>query len=429
MADKVSKRDVTAFRLGAHRLAEQLSGDGLVEAAGLCGIQNTPPGSALLALHARVDGLTQERMAEAVAEEKSLLQTWCMRGSPYFFPVADTPVFTTGVLPPTEEARRHFVLGVGPAVDRLGMSLTEAVERTGAEIADVLSGRRLAINELGAEIAARIAPTLPPSRRAIWDEEGPYAAGQPLGEGVVHFCLRILTLQGVVCFAARSGNKAPFVLIEEWLGHPPPEVAPAADTAAANSTVGQEVDQAVAPAVSPESAPAVSPESARAELLRRYLRCYGPSTRGAFAAWLGIRAGDTDPWWSLVEDELTPVEFDGTAWVLTSDLDALRSAPAPKGVRLLPPRDPYTQLRDRETIVDKKYHRDVWKSVGEPGTVLADGEVIGIWRPRKSGRKLLITITTFAPPRERVTMALRHEAEQITPLRGATSVDVRFDAY
>ena len=108
------------------------------------------------------------------------------------------------------------------------MSLTEAVELTGAEIRDVLSGRRLAINELGAEIAERIARKLPKRQRDIWEEEGPYAPGQPLGEGVVHFCIRILTLQRVVCFAPRAGNKAPFVLVDEWLGHPIPDIDPEA---------------------------------------------------------------------------------------------------------------------------------------------------------------------------------------------------------
>ncbi len=396
MAHRVSKGDVIAFRLGAHHLTERLGEGGLLDAAGRCGIQNSPPGSALLALHARVRNLTQEQVADAVAEEKSLLQTWCMRGAPFYFPASDAPVFTTGVLPPTEEAMRHLVPGVEQALNKLGMSLIEAVELTGAEIGDVLSGRRLAINELGAEIAARIARRLPKRQRDIWEEEGPYAPGQPLGEGVVHFCVRILTLQGVVCFAPRAGNKAPFVLVDEWLGHPIPDT---------------------------------DPDLARAELLRRYLRCYGPSTRGDFAAWAGIHTGDTDPWWSVVEDEMTQVEFGGTAWILTEDLDALRSAPMPKGVRLLPPRDPYTQMRDRETIVDKKYHREVWKMVGEPGTVLADGKITGTWRPRKSGRKLTITIKTFGSLPDRDRKSLQGEAEQVAPLRGASSVDVEFDTY
>lgn len=396
MPDKVSKGDVIAFRLNAHQLTERSGETGLLDAAGRCGIQNSPPGSALLALHARVRNLTREQVGEAVAEDKSLLQTWCMRGSPFYFPAADAPVFTTGVLPPTEEAMRHFILGVEQTLGKLDMSLTEAVELTGAEIDDVLSGRQLAINELGAELATRIARNLPKKQRDIWEEHGPYAPDQLLGEGVVHFCIRILTLQRVVCFAPRAANKAPFVLVDEWLGHPIPDI---------------------------------DPEVARAELLRRYLRCYGPSTRGDFAAWVGIYTGDTGPWWSLVEDELTQVEFGSKSWILTEDLDALRSAPKPKGVRLLPPRDPYTQMRDRETIVDKKYHREVWKSVGEPGAVLANGKIIGIWRPRKSGRKLTVTIKTFDSLPDRDNKSLQDEAEQVTPLRGASSVDVEFDTY
>jgi hypothetical protein len=394
VADWVSTEDAIAFRLGAHQLTERLGEGGLLDAAGRCGIQNSPPGSVLLALHARVRNLTQEQVTDAVSEEKSLLQTWCMRGSPFYFPASDAPVFTTGVLPPTEDAVRHLIPGVEPALDKLGLSLTEAVELIGAEIGAVLSGRRLAINELGAELATRIARRLPKHQRDLWEAEGPYAPGQPLGEGVVHFCVRILTLRRVVCFAPRAGNKAPFVLVDEWLSHPIPEI---------------------------------DADLARAELLRRYLRCYGPSTRGDFAAWVGIRAGDTDPWWSLVENELTRVDFGGTSWMLTEDLDALGSAPMPKGVRLLPPRDPYTQQRDRETIVDKKYHKDVWKTVGEPGTMLAGGKIAGIWRPRKSGRKLTITITAFGSLPARDKKSLRNEAEQVAPLRGASSVDIEFD--
>ncbi|MBX3069907.1 MAG: AlkZ family DNA glycosylase [Thermomicrobiales bacterium] len=396
MTVTVTSGEVTAFRLHAHHLTNRLGERGLLDAAGGCGVQNSPPGSALLAFHARVQNLTQERVDEAVSEDKSLLQSWSMRGSPFYFPTADAPVFTTGVLPPTEEAMRQFIPGVGPAVDKLGLTLTEAVELTGGEIGDVLTGRQLAIDDLGAELAERIAKKLSKKRRDTWDEEGPHAAGQPLGEAVVHFCIRILTLQGVVCLAPRAGNKAPFVLVDEWLDDPIPDI---------------------------------EPDHARAELVRRYLRCYGPSTRADFAAWLGVRAGDAGPWWSLVEDEMTPVEFGRKAWVLTEDLDALRSAPTPTEVRLLPPRDPYTQLRDRETIVDKRYHQDVWKTVGDPGTVLAGGKITGIWRPHKTGRKLTISIKTFGALPVRDKKSLRAEAEQVAPLRGASSVDVEFDTY
>jgi hypothetical protein len=398
VAETVSRDDVVAFRLGAHHLVERQGAGALLDVAGSCAVQNSPPGSALQALHARVRGVTPELLDRAVAEQKSLLQTWSMRGAPYWFPTADAAVFTTGVLPTTESARRHLVLGVEQALSTLGLSLAEAVDLTRAEIRGVLSGRRLAVNELGAELAPRVADALPAARRKAWRSEGPYAANQPLGEGVVHFCLRILTLEGVVCFAPRAGNKAPFVLVDEWLGRPLPGTGRTAD-----------------------------PEAARAELLRRYLRCYGPSTRQDFAAWLGVATGDVDPWWRLVEDDLTEVDLGGPAWLRTADLDTLRSAQLPTGVRLLPPKDPYTQLRDRETIADRKYHREVWKPVGDPGTVLVDGEIAGTWRPRKNGRTLTLAVTTFRPLLAGEKKALRDEAEQLAPLRGASSVAVELD--
>lgn len=389
--DRVSRDDVVAFRLRAHHLAERLGPDGLLEAAGRCGLQNSPPGSALLALNARVHGLTLERWREAVADEKSLLQTWCMRGAPYVVPTGDLPVFTTGVLPPTEDALRRFLPGLDHALRPLDMSPTEAVGLARAVVRDVLSGRRLTIEELGCELSERIAAGLPARRRRVWDGEGPWAPGQTLGEGVVHFCVRVLTLEGVVCFSDRVRNTSPLVLVGEWLGHGVPDA---------------------------------DPDAARAELLRRYLRCYGPSTRGHFAAWLGVGSGDVDPWWTTIGDELARVEFGGEAWILTEDLAALRSCPKPEGVRLLPPHDPYTQLRDRGTVLDETAARQVWRPTGAPGTVLADGEVTGTWRSRTRSRVLTITITTFAPLSARQRRSLEEEAEQVAAVRGASSVHV-----
>ncbi|WP_246011326.1 winged helix DNA-binding domain-containing protein [Nocardia mexicana] len=388
--------DVIGFRLRSHNLTHRRPAGDLHEAAGACGVQNSPPGSALLALHARVEDVSRDRVDDLVGADRSLLQTWCMRGAPFYFPTADARVYTTGVLPPTETGRRHLISGVDDALTRLGMGLDEAVDHAADEIDAVLSGRQLAIDELGRELSERIAPKLPAAQRETWRALGPYAAKQPLGEGVAHFCLRILTLRGIVCFAPRSANKAPFVLLREWLGEPLPRI---------------------------------EPDDARRTLLRRYLRCYGPSTRRDFASWLGVFAGDVDPWWNTLEDELVPVDYDGgRTWILADDLDALRAPPEARGVRLLPPRDPYTQMRDRDTIVDKKFHREVWKTVGEPGAVLADGEIAGIWRPRKSGRTLTLTITSFRPLTAGVRKRVRQEADHVAELRGASAARVDFES-
>lgn len=393
MTVAATTEQVIAFRLAAHHLAERVAPEGLLDAAGACAVQDSPPGSALLALHARVRDLTPEVMAAAVEEDKTLTRTWSMRGAPFVVPTTDASVFTTGMLPPTEEGRRHLVLGVEQSLDELGMNLTEVVDLAGEEIGEVLSGRRLAINELGAELADRIGSRLTKAQRAVWQQQGHHAKGQPTGEAVVHFSLRILALQQVVCFAPRADNTAPFVLVEEWL----------------------------------DDIPAMPPEAARAELVRRYLRCHGPSTRADFASWVGVRAGDADPWWSLVEEEMTEVDTGSSGWILTEDRDALHSTPTPTGVRLLPPGDPYTQMRDRETIVAREHHRALWTTVGSPGAVLVDGEVVGTWRPRKKGKRLSVTIAPFNSLRRRDQRSIKDEVEQIAPLRGASAVDVHVD--
>lgn len=386
--------DVVAFRLNAHHLTARRPPEDLHQVVGACGIQNSPPGSALLALHARVDGVTRDLVDRLVSEERSVLQSWSVRGAPFYFPTADAQVFTTGVLPATEKARLHLIVGVAQALDTLGLGLDETVDLVADEVEKALSGRQLAIDELGAELAERIAPALSSERREKWLADGPYGTNQPLGEAVVHFCLRILTLRGIVCLAPRTGNKAPFVLLDEWLGRP---------------------------------LPPVDPDSARADLLRRYLHCYGPSTRQDFAAWLGVRTGDVEPWWATLADELIHVDVDGrAAWMRAGDLDALRSPPPAAGVRLLPPHDPYLQMRDRDLIVDKKHHARVWKTVGDPGAVLADGRIVGTWRPRKRGRTLTLTFDAFAPLSAAVREQLRAEAEHVAVLRGASTVQIEF---
>ncbi|MCS4593889.1 winged helix DNA-binding domain-containing protein [Brevibacterium sediminis] len=399
MADSATNDEIIAFRLRAHHLDERLSRNSLTEAAGACGIQNSPPGSALTSLHARVEDMSATAFASAVEEEKSLLQSWCMRGAPHFFPAADLPVFTTGVEPTSERAMRHFVLGVEQSVDSLGISLSQILDRVEQEIAGVLRGRRMTITELGEELAEVLATSLTTKQRSTWESQGPYAKGQSLGAGVIHFCIRLLTLRQILYFAPREGNTAPFVLLDEWV-----------DPRSMPSTALTESER----------------DRARSELLRRYLHCYGPSTRADFAAWIGIRSTEATPWWDLIAGEITEIDRGRRTWMLAEDVDQLHRAQLPHGVRLLPPHDPYTQMRDRETIASKEFHREIWKTVGDPGALLVDGRIAGTWRARKRNRRLSMTIATFGTVPKSVKSALTAEAEAMGALREADAVDIEF---
>ena len=93
----IGREQVLAFRLASHGLHGRTKG--LVEAAARCGIQETPLGTAALAFHARVDGLTAEKLEKALSKDRTLLALWAMRGAPHVVPATDLEVFTTGALP------------------------------------------------------------------------------------------------------------------------------------------------------------------------------------------------------------------------------------------------------------------------------------------------------------------------------------------
>lgn len=87
----------------------------------------------------------------------------------------------------------------------------------------------------------------------------------------------------------------------------------------------------------------------------------------------------------------------------------------PTGVRFLPPLDPYL-LGDRNLVVpDRAHQRLIWRPVGNPGVVWSNGRITGIWRHRRTGRRLMLAATAFAPFD---AAEAEREAGEIAGLRG-----------
>jgi hypothetical protein len=119
-------------------------------------------------------------------------------------------------------------------------------------------------------------------------------------------------------------------------------------------------------------------------------------------------------------EDVVPVEVDGGRLeVLAGDADALAGADPVEGVRLLGPFDLFLQGRDRELVLpDAAARKDLWRTIGRPGGVLAGHELVGSWRPRSSGKKLRIAVTMWSgarPPKE-----LAEQAERLATFRGRT---------
>jgi len=380
-ATRVTREQVLAYRLDGHNLARRRPLDDLLDVAGACGIRNTPPGSAPLAFHARVAGLTLDAIERALAVDKTLVEVLAMRISPHLVPAGDAAHFTLGSLPADDESLRGVLVSLSPILDRVGMAPSEALRLAADAARSELEGGPLARGALSAAMTRRL-------------PEGPARPCKACGSTHVDEALfRLVGVRGVFVIT-RSGKHAAYVRTDRWLG------------------ASLDSDRLLA----------------RGELLRRYLRCFGPSTAEHFAAWAGLGRADGQRSWDEHSDRLVAVDLDGrAAWLHADDRARLESPLTPGGIRLLPPYDAYLDQRDRATLLpNPALHSRVWKIIGNPGAVLASGEIVGLWRPKKQGKRLTLAVEAFAPLSPSTRADVEAEAASLAPLRGCASAEVTF---
>ena len=354
-ARPVGREQILAFRRRRQHLHRPLAGAGaLADVARACPVQNTPPGTADLALRARTSGLSPAAVQEALAA-KSLVQAWSLRGTPHVLPADDLAVYTVGLAPADEDEARYLLRPILSDLDAMGLPAQAAIAHTAAAIREALDQGPCSKDELLAALARRLPAGLNP-----W--------GQRCRMHHVHPALqRAAALGGGFLLTPRRGNEVHLVRTDHWLAAPP-----------------------------------AAPAAAGSDLVRRYLRAYGPSATVAFATWAGIAPRAARRLWQAVAGELVAVDAAGTrAWLLAADaedLERAREGVAAEGVRLLPPNDPYLAQPDRETLVPDRARRgEIWRAAGAPGVLLVAGEVAGTWRSRKAGRRLEVSGRPFAP--------------------------------
>ncbi|MGW5560564.1 winged helix DNA-binding domain-containing protein [Micromonospora sp. NPDC003944] len=160
----------------------------------------------------------------------------------------------------------------------------------------------------------------------------------------------------------------------------------------------------------------------RFDLIRAYLRLLGPATPKQVADYLDAPVKDVKARWP---DDVVEVTVDGEVRsLLAADEEALESADG-RGTRLLGPFDLFLQAKDRATLVpDAARAKELWPVLGRPGAVLVDGELVGTWRPRKSGR----TFTVAVQPWQRLSAATREaitaQAEHLAAYRAVALAGV-----
>jgi hypothetical protein len=357
----VDADQVLAFRLARSGLAER-DASGLADAAA-CPASDFVRDAALLALAARVEGVSREAYHRAV-DAGDLVVAHVVRGAIHALAPGDLGLYGRALI-----ARDDAELGaqLGRQVQRLvaetGVSPSAALEEVATATADALAdGRRLDRNELHEQLRARVRADLMP-----W------------------------------CRGCRSHHVAPMLWRYATV------VAGVRLDSGRRYTMGR-----------PGPAPAAS------EAVRRFLGVYGPATPGDFAEWAGLARSHGRRLWDEVTAELAEARV-GTrkGWILREDGGALESPPAARGLRLLPPGDPYLQRPNRALLApDPGLRSRLFRPVASPGAVLVDGRLAGLWRVKAKGRTAQVTVEGLGRLPRR---ALEAEAERVAALRGAAA--------
>jgi hypothetical protein len=388
-----------------------MDGQGLAERGGTAlgalggwAVQDSPPGSAALALHARTGGLDAGWLDGALLERREAVALYNPRTATVVLPAADVVAFTRGLLPPDEPALRH-VLGRAVPPEGEGTAADDAVRLTAKVVEQALDGRTLSRDELHQALRSDLPDDLLPwcdgcrshhARRGLL-----VAAG----------------LHGRLCLAGRAGRQPAFARTDQWLAGSgasgEAEAAGASGRAGAAGRAGEGRH-----------------DDAAREVVRRYLRWYGPSTARLFGQWAGVSPAHARRSWGLVAEELREVMVEGgarpaKAWVLAADAGRLGDPPAASGVLLLAPGDPLLLARDRELLVeDPAVRRRVWQAINGPGIVLADGAPVALWRGRRRGRRLDVELEPLGRLTRRRLAAIEDEAERAAAHRGAATARV-----
>jgi hypothetical protein len=164
----------------------------------------------------------------------------------------------------------------------------------------------------------------------------------------------------------------------------------------------------------------VPPETARAELVRRWLRAYGPGTAADVRWWTGWTARDVSR--ALRDAGAVDVELDeGAGVVLADDLDPV-AEPGP-WVRLLPALDPTVMGWIGRQWYLGEHGPVLFDRTGNAGpTVWCDGRVVGAWARRRDGEVVFRLLEDVGAD---VTRAVQEEAARLTGWIGTANLAPR----
>jgi hypothetical protein len=378
-------------RIGArHHLAtEARAADPVTASEDVVGIHATDPASVYLGLRARVGGLTLETVASTLYDDRSLLKILGMRRTMFVVPVGLAAVIQAAVTTDLAAGQRKRLVGM---LEDAGITTDAATWLAGVEDATIA-----ALEELGEATAADLTKRVESLRAQI-----PIGAGKRY-EGTVGVSTRLLFLLSTEGRIIRGRPRGTWLSsLYRWVP----------------------MDRWVQGGLEPWPA-----ERARAELVRRWLRAFGPGTQRDIQWWTGWTVArtkaalrDVGAIEVSIEDGVASHAGHGAGWVLHDDVEPTPE-PGP-WIALLPALDTTTMAWADRNFYLGAHRTALFDRNGNAGPAIwLDGRIVGGWAQRATGE---VVTRLFEDVGKERTRGIADEAAAVERWLGASRVIPRF---
>lgn len=359
----LSWHQVNAWRLSQQDLKPRLPGKQFIQAVKHTGgIQAQVMSAAELAVGARVDDISPHDIQAALWEDRSLVKTWAMRAALHLVTPQDFALYVSArSLSDTRNWPYYFsYYGIDQA------TLTEYL----AIAPEILSDHPITRQQFAQSVAERL------------DSPKLYELLTTKGWGTP---LKPLAWRGDLCFGPNQGPNVTFVRPSAWIGswHP------------------------------------IEPAEALKEVLRKYLRAFGPATQENFAQWWSARIRPTRKLFTSMADELEMVDVEGwKAWVLRDTLAPILNSTSAGVINLLPLFDAFLMGLGRgqeiDPLISMAYQKQVFRPQGWiSAVVLVDGVINGVWEYQIKSAEFIIKMMLFTSLSSSLREKIAAEAQRL----------------
>ena len=367
-----------------HHLAPEHRGEDIAAVAGdIAGLHASDPASVFLAARARLREPSVEGIEHALYEQRSLVRLLGMRRTMFVVPVelaAIVQASSTRTLVPVQRKLLISHLEAGGVTDDGERWLAGAQEQT-----------LLALTARGEAKASELSQDVEALRAKI-----PMAQGKSYGgtQGASTRVLFLLAAEGRIVRGRPLGTWTSSLYrwapVQTWL---------------------------------PGGLPELDSDEAAAQLVRRWLRAFGPGTYADLKWWTGWKAAPLKRALAQVGPVEVALSSGATGLVLPGD-DEPVAAPAQPWAALLPALDPAPMGWQERSWYLGAHRERLFDYSGNIGpTIWWDGRIVGGWAQRRDGE---VVIALLEDAGADGAAAIAAEAQRVRDWIGGVRVTPRF---